>query len=154
MLRHVGYGILSVYKFRKFSVAGVLATFLIASGISAAASKEAPVATADARMTRSLMRLDPGQRFQQICDVAAMKTIARDSRALRPDRAMLDATSPVKEKADTLRGNGGAVRSKGKWLQLSFTCVATPDRLSVLRFTYKLGVEIPGAQWERYGLWR
>ncbi|MGV2981600.1 DUF930 domain-containing protein [Camelimonas sp. ID_303_24] len=119
-----------------------------------AAANAAPVTTADARLTRSLMRLEPTQRFQQICDVAAMKMIARGSDAMRPDRAMLDALSPPSENEDTLSGAGGAVRSKGKWRQISFSCEASADRLSVLRFTYELGDEIPGSQWERYGLWQ
>lgn len=147
-------GILSASDFRKIAIACAQATFLIVPGLCAAANATAPVATADARMTRSLMRLDPAQRFQQMCDVAAMKVIAKESDGMRPDRAMLDALSPPREKGDTLSGSGGAVRSKGKWRQMSFSCEATADRLSVLRFTYKLGSEIPGSQWERYGLWR
>ncbi|GHE67536.1 hypothetical protein GCM10019059_29060 [Camelimonas fluminis] len=135
-------------------VASIQAAFLVVPGLCAAANANAPVATADARLTRSLMRLEPAQRFQQICDVAAMKMIARESDGMRPDRAMLDALSPPSEKGDTLAGSGAAVRSKGKWRQMSFSCEATADRLSVLRFTYKLGDEIPGSQWERYGLWQ
>lgn len=113
----------------------------------------APVATADARLARSLMRLDPDQRSQQMCDVAAMKVIAHGDKALRPDRAILDAISPPRENGDTLSGKGGAIRSKGKWSQFSFTCVTTEDHLTVLRFTYELGDEIPESDWERYNLW-
>jgi len=152
--RHMKCETLSSSDLRKHAVACIQAAFLLVPGLCAAANATAPVATADARLTRSLMRLDPAQRFQQICDVAAMKVIARESGAIRPDRAMLDALSPAKEKDDTLSGSGGAVRSKGHWRQMSFSCEATPDRLSVLRFTYQLGDEIPGSQWERYGLWR
>lgn len=122
-------------------------------GSATAVIASEPVAKADARLTRSLMRLDSGQRFQQMCDVAAMKTIAHGENRIRPDRAMLDAISSVKQSGDTLTGDGGVIRSKGKWRRFSFTCVASPDRLTVLRFDYKLGHEIPQSDWERYNLW-
>lgn len=156
--RHRTYGILKLSQLWKTAVACVQAASLIvaASGmaIASAAHAAAPVASADARLTRSLMRLDPAQRFQQMCDVAAMKVIAKESGGLRPDRAMLDALSPVKEEGDTLSGSGGAIRHKGEWRQISFTCKAAPDRLSVLSFTFELGPNIPDVEWERYGLWR
>lgn len=125
---------------------------LCMGNVSVAHASE-PVARADARLTRSLMRLDPGQRFQQICDVAAMKAIAHGEHGMRPDRAMLDAVSSVRQSGDTLTGEGGVIRSKGKWLHISFTCIASPDRLAVLSFDYKLGDEIPENDWERYSLW-
>lgn len=151
----VTYGILSASIFSKLAPTGATVAFILAAGlfnpIDASASE--PVAKADARLTRSLMRLDSGQRFQQMCDVAAMKSIAHGGEGVRPDRAMLDAVSSVRQDGDTLSGDGGVIRSKGKWRKLSFTCVATPDRLTVLSFTYKLGDEIPESDWERYNLW-
>lgn len=98
--------------------------------------------------------LDPTQRFQQICDVAAMRVIRRKEHGLRPDRAILDAMAAVDETGDRLSGKGGAIRVKGGWRQISFSCVAAPDRLSVLEFNYDLGDAIPEADWEKYSLWR
>lgn len=101
-----------------------------------------------------LKRMDPATRLEQVCDVAAMKHIARDNKGLRVDRSVVSALEEPKVKGHTLTGNGAAFRSKGKWYQYSFTCQATPDRLGVISFHYKLGDEIPEAQWSEHGLYQ
>jgi hypothetical protein len=101
-----------------------------------------------------LKRLDPATRLEQVCDAAAMKQIARDHREFRIDRSVVSAIVEPRVKGDTLSGKGAAFRSKGKWYQYSFTCQATPDRLRVLSFEYKLGDEIPEAQWSQHGLYQ
>ena len=101
-----------------------------------------------------LKRLDPATRLEQVCDAAAMKQIARDHREFRIDRSVVSAIVEPRVKGDTLSGKGAAFRSKGKWYQYSFTCQATPDRLRVLSFEYKLGDEIPETQWSKHGLYQ
>ncbi len=46
-----------------------------------------------------------------------------------------------------MTGNGGAMRSRDKWYQFSFTCVTTSDHLQVKSFNYKIGKPIPKEQW-------
>jgi hypothetical protein len=101
-----------------------------------------------------LKRLDPATRLEQVCDVEAMKQIARGNREFKIDRSVVSALEEPRAKGDLLTGKGAAFRSKGKWYQYSFTCQATPDRLRVLSFEYKLGDEIPETQWSKHGLYQ
>jgi hypothetical protein len=101
-----------------------------------------------------LKRMDPITRLEQVCDAAAMARIARDNREFRIDRSVVSALEEPRAKGDTLTGKGAAFRSKGKWYRYSFTCQTTPDRLRVIAFEYKLGDEIPEAQWSQYGLYQ
>jgi hypothetical protein len=101
-----------------------------------------------------LKRLDPATRLEQVCDVEAMKQIARGNREFRIDRSVVSALEEPRAKGDTLSGKGAAFRSKGKWYQYSFICHAAPDRLRVLSFEYKLGDEIPETQWSKHGLYQ
>lgn len=113
-----------------------------------------PTLAGDERFLASLKRLDPATRLEQVCDLEAMRQIARDSNPYRPDRAKSDVISPPRHLGDTLKGSGGAFRSKGKWYAFSFTCKGSPDHLKVLSFGYKIGPLIPEAKWASYGLWR
>ncbi len=72
----------------------------------------------------------------------------------RLDPAKSDVTSHPQHRGDTVKGTGGAFRSKGQWYAFSFTCKGTPDHLKVLSFSYKIGPRIPETKWASYGLWR
>jgi len=114
-----------------------------------------PVSAAnDAHFEAILKRLDPSERLEQVCDYAAMKSINRDKSPYRPDRAVIESIAPAHVRGDTVRGEGGAFRSKGEWYRFSFTCKTSPDRLKVLSFDYKIGEKIPENKWDDYGLWR
>jgi hypothetical protein len=110
-------------------------------------------AGAESAGTAMLRGLDPATRFQQACGIEAMKRIRQEAASYRPERAVTDAVSEAKVKGDTMQGDGGAFRSGGKWYQFSFTCKASPDRMSVVFFSYKIGAAIPEGKWESYGLW-
>ena len=127
-------------------------TLSLALTVLAAAA--VPAQAQNARFEQSLRLLDPDTRFDQVCDVAAMNAIRRDTKQFRPDRAMSSAISNTRVKGDTMEGTGGAFRSKGIWYQFSFTCTVTPDRMKVLSFSYKTGEAIPESKWANYGLWR
>jgi Domain of Unknown Function (DUF930) len=110
-------------------------------------------AAADNRVAAMLRGLDPATRFEQACGIEAMNRIKKEAAPYRPDRAVTDAVTEAKVKGDTMEGEGGAFRSGGKWYQFSFTCKASPDRMSVVSFTYKIGAAIPEAKWDSFGLW-
>jgi hypothetical protein len=114
----------------------------------------APAGAVDARFYSSLKRLDPATRLEQVCDVEAMKRINSDTSPYHPDRAKSDVLSTPHHIGDTVKGNGGAFRSKGKWYSYSFVCKGSPDHFSVVSFTYKIGGPIPETKWASYGLWR
>lgn len=108
----------------------------------------------DRRFVESLKQLDPQTRFDQVCDLAAMRAIRGENKAYRPDRAVGSAVSDVAVRGDTMSGTGGAFRSKGKWYQFSFTCTSTPDRMKVVTFKHTVGAEIPEEKWASYNLWK
>jgi hypothetical protein len=121
---------------------------LTISGLTGASSF-----AADSRVAAMLRGLDPATRFEQACGIEAMNRIKKEAAPYRPDRAITDAVSEAKVKGDTMEGSGGAFRSGGKWYQFSFTCKASPDRMDVVFFSYKIGSAIPEEKWEGYGLW-
>lgn len=110
-------------------------------------------AHAQDRFSKSLLKLEPATRLEQVCDIEAMKQIKRDLK-LPVDRAKSDVSETPVHKRHTVTASGGAFRAKGKWYALSFVCTGTPDHLRVTSFTYKAGAEIPESKWEDLGLWR
>jgi len=121
---------------------------------AAALALAVPSHAETSRFDRSLSHLDPMTRLEQVCAVETMARVNKDDNPYRPDRAVIYALSKPKISGDTVTGEGGAFRSKGKWYQYSFTCKTTPDRMRVSAFTYKIGKPIPEAKWETYGLYR
>ena len=115
-----------------------------------------PAATAafanDPRVERMLKQLDPDARFEQVCDLEAMKHISKD-KAYRPERSMVSALSHPKVADSTMSGTGGAFKSKGQWYQFSFTCQTSPDHMKVQAFSFQIGEPIPPEQWEPNGLY-
>jgi len=107
----------------------------------------------DSRFDAILQRIDPSERLEQVCEYAALTNIGHD-RAYRPDRVIMDSVSPAKVNGNSMTGSGAALRSRGKWYQFEFTCKATPDRLKIESFSYRLGAAIPERQWDKLGLWR
>jgi hypothetical protein len=120
--------------------------------VSVAALGFATQAAADVRFEKSLEKLDPAERLEQLCDYTAMTQIRRESKIYRPDRAVANAMTDAKVGADTVEAKGGAFRSRGKWYALTYTCTASPDHLKVVSFHYAIGPEIPETKWTGYGL--
>lgn len=106
----------------------------------------------DSKIERMLKQLDPDARFEQVCDLEAMRHIGRD-KAYRPERSIVGALETPKVVDSTMSGAGGAFKSKGQWYQFSFTCQTTPDHMKVQAFTYQVGEPIPQEKWEGSGLW-
>jgi hypothetical protein len=44
------------------------------------------------------------------------------------------------------------LRSHGRWYHVSYVCKVSPDGLEVESFEYKLGDEVPRAQWAEHYL--
>lgn len=122
--------------------------------IGAAIVVSAPAVADDARFEKSLQKLDPATRLEQICDYTAMAQIRKDDKNFRPDRALANAMADVDVSNDTIKATAGAFRSHGKWYKLTYSCTAAPDHLKVVNFRYTIGPEIPEAQWAGYGLWK
>ena len=103
--------------------------FIMTLAIALAAATSA--FASDARFLASLKKLDPQTRLEQVCDLYAMKQIARDSGPYHPDRAKTDVVSHPRHSGNTVTGTGGAFRSGGRWYQFSFSCTGTPDGMKV-----------------------
>jgi hypothetical protein len=125
--------------------------FLAIGMISAFATQA--VAADDARFFKSLQRLAPTERLEQLCDYTAMTQIRKDGRDFRPERAVANAGADVMIRNDTIEATSAAFRSRGKWYGLKYSCTVTPDHLRVVSFRYTIGNEIPEAKWAGYGLW-
>jgi len=119
-------------------------TVLILSAVPAFAN--------DARVERMLRQLDPDVRFEQVCDLEAMKRIGKD-KTYRPERSMVSALEVPKVVDSTMSGGGGAFKSKGQWYQFSFKCQTTADHMKVQDFSFQIGEPIPPEKWEPHGLW-
>ena len=111
-----------------------------------------PAFANDARVERMLRQLDPDARFEQVCDLEAMKRIGKD-RTYRPERSMVSALEVPKVVDSTMSGSGGAFKSKGQWYQFSFKCQTTADHMKVQDFSFQIGEPIPPEKWEPHGLW-
>lgn len=111
-----------------------------------------PALAEDPRAEQKLKLLDPSARFEQVCDLEAMKNIAKD-KTYRPEHTVMSALDSPKIDGLTMRGNGAAFRSKGKWYRFSFSCETDADHMKVLTFSFKIGDAIPNDQWEPHGLW-
>lgn len=111
-------------------------------------------ATSEQKLENMMMKIDPSERFIQICSAAAADHIARDKNPYKADRAVMDAISPAEIKGGKMQGGGAAFRSRGAWYRFSFTCETSPDHLKVLSFSYSVGDKIPEEKWEQYGLWQ
>jgi len=118
-----------------------------------AAAFAMPASGANKRAEKNLEILDPTTRLEQICAMETMSRVHRDDNPYRPDRAIIYALAAPVIKGDTMVGEGGAFRSKGKWYRYSFTCKATADHMAVSSFSYRIGSPIPEDQWESYGLY-
>jgi uncharacterized protein DUF930 len=127
---------------------------VVGLAFGAAIVVSAPAAADDARFEKSLQKLDPATRLEQICDYTAMAQIRKDDKNFRPDRALANAMADVDVSNDTIKATAGAFRSQGKWYKLTYSCTASPDHLKVVSFRYTIGPEIPETQWAAYGLWR
>ena len=126
---------------------------MIGAVLFALGAAAAIAAARENRFERSLKMLAPVDRLEQLCDYTAMKRIRKDHRPFRPDRAVAGAAKQPHIKDNTIVAKGGAFRSRKKWYELSYTCTAAPDHLSVLSFSYNIGPEIPEEKWKSYGLW-
>ena len=133
------------------SAAGRAALVMVVTFAAAAFPRAAGAATN--KTEQGLMRLEPRTRMIQVCDIRMVQEMRGDKLYPGADRAVIDAVSRPLIDDDTLRGKGGAFRSKGRWFQFSFDCTLAPDHLRTLSFTYEIGDEIPATEWEKFGLW-
>ena len=123
-----------------------LAAFVVLAG-------SLPAAAFNATLTKQLESISGTTRFVTACELQALLEIAKDKNGLRPEHATVDALAAPQIKGDTMKGDGGALRSRDKWYQFSFSCVTSPDHLQVTSFAYQIGNPIPKDQWASLNLY-
>ncbi|HWV82058.1 MAG TPA: DUF930 domain-containing protein [Hyphomicrobiaceae bacterium] len=102
----------------------------------------------------SLAKLTPEFRSHQACILRGLPVVRKQPALRRADRMKTSIFRPAVLDGTRLTASGGAVRSAGRWYALSFTCDLTSDWMKATSFTFRLGGEIPKADWERLGLWQ
>ena len=81
-----------------------------------------------------LKQLDPDARFEQVCDLEAMRRISKD-RTYKPERTIVGALETPKVVDSDDERHRRRLQSKGKWYQFSFTCETTADHMKVQAFS-------------------
>ena len=112
-----------------------------------------PVHAMDAALRAGLLKLDPQTRLEQRCDAEVLDRISHDDHKYKADRVVAYAFATPEMEADAIRSPGAAFRSKGQWYRLKFKCETAPDHMEVLQFRYRIGDEIPEADWAKYNLY-
>jgi hypothetical protein len=112
-----------------------------------------PAHAMDAALRAGLLKLDPQTRLEQRCDAEVLDRISHDDHKYKADRVVAYAFATPEMKADAIRSPGAAFRSKGQWYRLKFKCETAPDHMEVLQFRYRIGDEIPEADWAKYNLY-
>jgi hypothetical protein len=102
---------------------------------------------------KSLLKLDPEERSHQACIIAGLDVLRHDPRLSGADRLKTSIFSRAVLSGTSLTAKGGAVRARGRWYAVTFTCNLTPDLMKATSFKFKIGEEIPKTAWDRYGLW-
>ncbi len=129
-------------------------TLVIAPGLAFGAGPKPHGEKSEAALVeKMLMKIDPSERFIQICSFAAAERISDDKNPYKADRAVMDSISPARIDGDKMTGTGAAFRSRGEWYQFSFKCETSPDHMKVLSFNYQVGEKIPEGKWEDLGLY-
>lgn len=104
------------------------------------------------RMISSLKQMDPQTRLEQRCDIAALETIARDSKRFKPDKVIAYAFGDPQFGGNSVNAPGAAFRSGGEWRKLSYVCKTAPDHIEVKSFEYKIGDVVPRKNWDAHYL--
>jgi len=112
-----------------------------------------PAKAMDNALRAGLLKLDPQTRLEQRCDAEVLDRISHDDHKYKADRVVAYAFAAPQMSVDAIGSSGAAFRSKGQWYRLKFKCQTAPDHMQVLQFRYKIGDEIPEADWARYNLY-
>jgi hypothetical protein len=113
-----------------------------------------PTAAVAGSMEKLLAKLAPEERAHQACILRGFDIARKDARLRGADRMKTSIFGRAVLAGTTLSANGGAVRVKGHWYAMSFSCNLTGDLLKATSFSYNLGKEIPKPRWEDLGLWQ
>jgi len=107
----------------------------------------------DLKLRRQFEQLDPTTRLEQVCDTEILEKVNVDDPRFRADRVVAYTFKNPKIVDDRLTANGAAIRGRGKWFHLTYSCQTGPKHLDVHDLSYEIGEEIPSALWSQYYLY-
>ncbi|MEO8651285.1 MAG: DUF930 domain-containing protein [Hyphomicrobiaceae bacterium] len=113
----------------------------------------APTGAVAGPMDKMLKKLAPEERAHQACILRGFDIAQKEKRLRGADRMKTSIFSRALLQGTTLNAKGGAVRMKGHWYAMGFTCTLTDNFLKATTFSYDLGAEIGKKDWDRLGLW-
>ncbi|TNV09563.1 DUF930 domain-containing protein [Ochrobactrum teleogrylli] len=106
----------------------------------------------DARVRSQLIRLDPLTRLEQRCNLEAMERITRENHHYDVDKVLAYAYSDPTIKSRGIQAQGAAMRSRGVWYKLSYSCRTKDNYLGIVSFNYNIGGVIPKKDWDHHYL--
>lgn len=101
---------------------------------------------------RDLRSLGPEERMIQLCNLEAMEQVSHWRTHIKADFLVSYAMADTRREGQKIIADGAAVRSKGHWFNLKYSCVVTPDQDAVDAFEFVLGDEIPETEWASHSL--
>ncbi|MGR6431603.1 DUF930 domain-containing protein [Rhizobium sp. PAMB 3174] len=122
---------------------------LLCGQLSAAHAGSTPTV----QVEKQLDRLAPEEELEQRCDIEAMNRIDKDNAKFDPDKVIAYAFGPTQVNGTTIKAKGAVFRSHEHWYRLSYTCETGAKRLTVEKFDYKIGSEVPRDQWDSHYLY-
>lgn len=125
--------------------------FLAALALPSALLLAGPASGAS-RRDEMMLHVDMATRIEQRCNARAMGTVGREQAGMRPEEVVAYAFSDPKLGPENISAPGAAIRSRGHWYHLSYTCRTSADGMDVEDFRYELGAEVPREEWEAHSL--
>ncbi|QCI97259.1 DUF930 domain-containing protein [Agrobacterium larrymoorei] len=99
-----------------------------------------------------LRKLSPEERMIQLCNLEAMEQVSRWKTRIKADFLVSYAMADTRRNGQKITADGAAVRSKGHWYNLKYSCQVAASMEAVDAFEFALGDEIPEAKWDAYSL--
>ncbi|MFS8039302.1 DUF930 domain-containing protein [Xanthobacter sp. AM11] len=99
-----------------------------------------------------MLHVDPAARVEQRCNARAMGEVSRADKDMRPEEVVAYAFAEPQQAPAAITAPGAAIRSHGRWYHLAYQCRTSTDGMDVVTFSYKLGAEVPRAEWAEHSL--
>jgi hypothetical protein len=111
-----------------------------------------PAEAAKKSVQDQLLELEPESRAIERCNGRAEGLVVREKRLKGPDSVVASAFDEASYHDNAVIARGAAIRARGVWYHLSYTCHTTPDGLDILQFSYELGEPVPRSEWDTHSL--
>lgn len=99
-----------------------------------------------------LRNLSPEERMIQLCNLEAMEQVSRWKTRIKADFLVSYAMADTRRTGQKITADGAAIRSKGHWFNLKYSCDVAASMEAVDAFEFSLGGEIPETEWDAHSL--